>query len=457
VTLIDRLAEFMNQVSYETLPRKTVEKTKLHVFDTLAATRVGARTEEGKANLELFKKWIPSTDGPGTPVPGFDVSAPLPSAVFLSCVATRLTEMDDIDIASCTTPGSVAVPAAFALAHHTGASGRSFLESVVVGYEVMTRLAAAVNGPEILYRGIWPTYLCAAICVAAVGSRMLRLSADQTRHALAISLSMSTGTAGKIKGGLTSRWLTLGSAAQSGLLAALAAERGFSGDVSVLDALFPSVHGLDLRPEVLLAGLAETFMIDRVNVKPYCCARQGIASVEAFRWILRNHAIRAEDLEEVEVLVPQQYSQMIDRGDFPEDRLASITGIQYQLALAAFHEEDLFDTERKVLRDNDTVRAFMKKVRVAPSSPLTEMFPQKWPGKISVKSAGKSLEHEVLSPRGDTADPMTWADVEQKWKRAGRHTVEPKRIEELQRKVKEIDEAKKVDGLLRTLSQPKTL
>jgi 2-methylcitrate dehydratase PrpD len=445
--LIDQLAEFVTQVSLETIPRKTVEKTKLHVFDTLAATQLGARTEEGKANLELFRMWIPPADGPGIPVPGFEFRAPLPSAVFLSCVATRLTEMDDIDIASCTTPGSVAVPAALALACHAGASGRSFLESVVVGYEVMTRLAAAVNGPVILYRGIWPTYLCAAICVAAVGSKILRLSADQTRHALAISLSMSTGTAGRIKGGLSSRWLTLGSAAQGGLLAAMAAGRGFSGDSAILDTLFPSVYGLDLRPDVLLAGLAETFMIDRVNIKPFCCARQGIASVEAFRWLLRNHAIRAEDLEAIEVLVPQQYSQMIDRGDFPEDRLASITGIQYQLALAAFHEEDLFDTERKVLRDNDTVRNFMKKVRVAPSPPLTEMFPQKWPGKVSVKGAGKGFEHEILSPQGDAAAPMTWADVEQKWKRAGRRTIKPVRIEELEKQVKEIDEAKKVDGL----------
>jgi 2-methylcitrate dehydratase PrpD len=365
--------------------------------------------------------------------------------------------MDDIDIASCTTPGSVAVPAALTLACHAGASGRSFLESVVVGYEVMTRLAAAVNGPVILYRGIWPTYLCAPVCVAAVGSRMLRLSTDQTRHALAISLSMSTGTAGRIEGGLTSRWLTLGSAAQSGLLSVLAAEKGFAGDVNILDTLFPSVYGLDLRPEVLLDGLAERFTLDRVNIKPFCSARQGIASVEALQWILRNHTIRGEDLEAVEVFVPQQYSRMIDRGDFPEDRLGSITGIQYQLALAAFHQEDLFDTERKTLRDNAAVRAFMKKVRVVPSPDLTEMFPQRWPGKISVKVAGKSVEHEVLSPRGDAAAPMTWADVEQKWKQAGRHTVEPTRLEELERQVKEIDRANKIDGLLRTVSQPKTL
>jgi 2-methylcitrate dehydratase PrpD len=90
----------------------------------------------------------------------------------------------------------------------------------------------------------------------------------------------------------------------------------------------------------------------------------------------------------------------------------------------------------------------MKKVRVAPTPQLTEMFPQTWPGKVSVKGAGKGFEHEVLSPRGDAAAPMTWADVEKKWKRAGRHTVKPGRIEELERQAKKIDDAKKVDGLL---------
>jgi len=451
MALLDRLAEFIGHVSFDNLPSKTVDNTELHIFDSLGATLIGAGSEEANDNLQLIKKTVPAMETSGVPVAGFGFPVPLPAAVLLSCVVTRMTEMDDIDIASCTTPGSVAVPAALSLAFSAGANGRSFVEGVLSGYEIITRLGAAVNGPEILYRGIWPTYLCGAIGVAAVGSKILGLTVEQIKNALAISLSLSTGIAGRIKGGLSSRWLTLGCAAQNGLLAAFAAGRGFSGDVSILDTLFPSIYGLDLKPQVLLEGLGEAFQIEKVNMKPFCTSRQGLASVEAFQWLLKTHSLKPDAIEDMEVIVPQQYHQMIDRGRFPEDRLASITGVQYQLALAAFHEENLFDSERKALRDTEQVRNLMQKVRVKPFTPFTEIFPRKWPGKISLKIGGQRYDHEVLSPRGDADQPMGWEDVERKLRLAIRRPFEPARIEVLKGRVKELRGAKKIDDLLRAM------
>ena len=453
--LLDGLAEFIAGVSFKNLPSQTVEEVKLHIFDSLAATRVGASTGEADANLQLLKRMNPAVETSGVPVPGFGFSAPLPSAVFLSCVATRLTEMDDIDIASCTTPGSVAVPAALCLASYAGVSGDRFVEGVLAGYEAITRLGAAVNGPEILYRGIWPTYLCGAIGVATVASKILGLTVEQIKHAIAISVTLSTGISGRAKGGWSSRWLTLGCAAQNGITAALAGESGFAGDASVFDAAFKSMYGLDLQPQIVLKGLGKEFQIGKVNLKPYCSARQAVASIEAFRWLLKTHPFKPDAVEEIEVMVPQQYSQMIDRGTFPEDRLASITSIQYQLALAAFYEEDLFDSERKVLRDVEKVNTFMKKVRVTPSPHLTAIFPRKWPGKIALRVSGERFEHEVMAPKGDTDQPMTWEDAEQKWKRAIRRSGEPGQIERLKEAVKGLTSTKKMDDLLQTLSPSK--
>jgi len=453
--LLDGLSEFVAGISFRNLPPETVEQIKLHVFDSLAATRVGAGTDEAKANLDLLKSMNPALETSGVPVAGFSFSAPLPSAVFLSCVATRLTEMDDIDIASCTTPGSVAVPAALCLASHAGASGEKFLEGALAGYEVITRLGAAVNGPEILYRGIWPTYLCGAIGVAAVASKILGLAVDQIRHAIAISIALSTGISGRTKGGWSSRWLTLGCAAQNGVTAAMAAGSGFAGDASVLDSAFKSMVGLDLDPQVVLKGLGEEFQIAKVNLKPYCSARQAIASIEAFRWLQKKHSIDPNAVEEIEVMVPRHYKEMIDRGTFPDDRLASITSVQYQLALAAFFEEDLYDSERKALRDTEQVRTFMKKVHVAPSPDLTTFFPRKWPGRITLRISGERFEHEVLAPKGDADDPMTWEEVERKWKRALRRPGGADQIEGLKKAVMSLKGAAKVDDLLRALSPSK--
>jgi 2-methylcitrate dehydratase PrpD len=322
----------------------------------------------------------------------------------------------------------------------------------VTGYEIITRLGAAVNGAEIIYRGIWPTYLCGAIGVATVGSKILGLMSEQIKNALAISLTLSTGISGRIKSGLSSRWLTLGCAAQNGLIACLGAARGFAGDQTVLDSLLPSLYSLDLKPQVILEGLGETFRIGNVNLKPYCSARQAIASIEAFRRLVQAHRIDPEAIEEIEVIVPRQYSQMIDRPGFPEDRLGSITSVRYQLALAAFYEDDLFDVERKVLRDEKKVRAFMQKIHVTASDPFTAIYPKKWPGKIALRVDGRKYEHEVLAPRGDSDQPMTWEEVEEKAKRISRPFFNPSRIEKLGAYVKGLEKMEKIDGLLDLLT-----
>ncbi len=487
VALLDDLAGFISHVTFEKLSPETVQQAKLHTFDSLGAVLAGACTEEGKANADLIRELYPVNEEAGgsrpssivhpaprgvqgspelhvvqdivhrpssdVPVPGFSFSSPLPFALLLSCIAARLTETDDIDIASCTTVGSVIVPASLLLSFNKGATGEELIEGVVTGYEIITRLGAAVNGAEIIYRGIWPTYLCGAIGVAAVGSKILGLSLEQTKNALAIALAMSPGIAGKIKSGLTSRWLTLGCAVQNGLIACLAASRGFAGDQTVLEGSFSSLYGLGLKPQILLEGLGERYQIGRVNFKPYCSARQAIASIEAFQWLLHTHRIVPQSIEDVEVIVPRQYSQMIDRPGFPDDRLASITSIRYQLALAAFYEEDLFDVERKILRNEQKVHTFMQKIHVTPSDPLTAIYPKKWPGRISLRVDGRRYEYEVMAPKGDIDQPMTWEDVENKTKQITRPFFDSSKVEELSTCVKSLESMERVDTLINILSR----
>ncbi len=455
MALLDELAEFLAGVRYADLSRETVDRAKLHIFDSLGALLAGASTAEAKTNADLVQDVLlsaqPSGEGAGIPVPGFGFSAPLPLALLLSCLSTRMTETDDIDIASCTTIGSVIVPAVLLLGSARKATGGRLIEGAVTGYEVFTRLGEAVDGAEIIYRGLWPTYLCGAVAVAAAGSRILGLRADDFRNALAISLSLSTGVSGRVKAGLSSRWLILGCAASNGLIACLAAARGFAGDQTLLEGLFTSAHGLDLKREVLMGGLGDGFRIGRVNLKPYCSARQAVASVEALRWLLRTHEIKPETVEELEVIIPRQYSQMLDVPGFPENRLASITSIRYQLALAAFYEDDLYDVERKVLRNEARIRSFMEKVRITPDDSFTSLYPKKWPGRIVLRKGKNRFEHEVLSPKGDVDQPMSWEDVEQKLERLCRPFFDPAKIAKLREYTDGLDGAEKVDDLFHFL------
>ena len=51
--------------------------------------------------------------------------------------------------------------------------------AIVAGYEAMIRLGAAIDGPSVLYRGIWPTYFAAPFGAAAVAARLFRLDGSR--------------------------------------------------------------------------------------------------------------------------------------------------------------------------------------------------------------------------------------------------------------------------------------
>ena len=74
----------------------------------------------------------------------------------------------------------------------------------------MTRLGRAIDGPTILYRGIWPTYFAAPFGVAAVAARLFKLDAKQTANALAMALTFAAPGVGHHDAATTSRWLAVG-------------------------------------------------------------------------------------------------------------------------------------------------------------------------------------------------------------------------------------------------------
>ncbi len=66
----------------------------------------------------------------------------------------------------------------------------------------MTRLGVAIDGARVLYRGLWPTYFTAPLGAAAIASRMMHLSEEQTAHALSLALMLSAGRSGRFHGAL---------------------------------------------------------------------------------------------------------------------------------------------------------------------------------------------------------------------------------------------------------------
>ncbi len=387
------------------------ERMRVHLADTKIAMAAGAGSSEGGAF---------DADGAG---PALFCSS-LPDRIALKVAQTRLTEIDDIHMASCTTVGSVIVPVVLELAAELSVTEAQIAAALRAGYDAMVRLGCAVDGARILYAGIWPTYLTAPFGAAAAAAALLGLDATRTANGLALSLAQVSGAAGGPAPGRNPRWLLAGWGAAAGVRAALAARDGFGGDTSLLDGdWFLRTHGIAFDA-TKLAGAPGSSLLE-MSIKPWCTAKQACAALAGFIELL-DDGLQPADIAAVRIFVPPSYRAMIaHRPPGRIGRIGRIVSIAWQCAVAAYHRDALYDIERADFSGEADFAALMGKVEVHDDDALSAYFPQRYPARVLVETKnGASRETTVFNAPGDPEAPMTLADVEAKYARVeARRTV----------------------------------
>jgi 2-methylcitrate dehydratase PrpD len=394
VSVIGALASFVAGAEASGLPAADRERLRLHFIDTVVAARVGALIPEGKA------------------LQGLGDDGALAIRIGRQAAAIRLTEIDDIHLPSCTTPSAGVVPVALMLAARERKFDPGEVASAIwVGTEIMTRIGVAVRGPQILYRGIWPTYLAAPVAAAATSARLMRLSEARTGHALSLAVMLMAGGVGRIHGAPSGRWFLYANAVASGVAAAEAARADYRGDPDILDKTWlTDSHGIALDHERLTEKLGASTVYAALSLKPFCSAKQGIAAIEAFRAIL-DRGVRAELISKVRVRVPPAYAGMIATRAEPGARQSTMVSVAHQIALAALAAERLYDVDRSTAKVDADVARFASKVEIAADVRLDAYYPQHWPAEVDVEAGGEVHQQRVVEAVGDPEHPLDHAGV----------------------------------------------
>jgi 2-methylcitrate dehydratase PrpD len=279
------------------------------------------------------------------------------------------------------------------------------------------RLGVAIDGPTVLYRGIWPTYFAAPFGVAAVAARLLRLDQLQTAHALANAFIMLTPGTGHHAAVTTARWLAVGQAAARGWQAALAAQAGFTSDLKLADGDFlKNVYGIAPNVAVLRDGLGE-IALHQTSYKPWCAARQTMAATQALKEIMTD-GVAADAITVVEAAVLPAHLKMIDHGVTPGDRFSHLTSVQYQMAVAALAPDTAYDVARPADAIAPALQSFMSRINVrADDGLIADGYPQAWAAHVAVTTASRRLERRVSRVPGDPGMPPTRDDLKVKFVR----------------------------------------
>ncbi len=390
MTVIGELADFVAQANAAALPPAEQALQRRHVFDAVVAAAAGARTAEARSLAALLgaRAW--------------------PEIIGQRAATIRLSEIDDIHLPSCTTPSAAATAVALSLAAQAERFDPAQVASAIwAGTEVMTRMGQAVRGPEILYRGVWPSCFAAPLSVAATAARMGGFDARQTADALSLSLMLSTRGSGRPHGSPSGRWVMFAVAVASGLSAVAAVRAGYRGYPALLDGSgfedtsFEKIWGFALDRDHLAAASPAHSVYPALSLKPFCSAKQSIAAVEGLRRILAS-GIEPGAIAVVRVRVPPAYAAMVALKAQDQVRTTTLVSAARQLALVAYDPARLHDVDRSAAVTDPAILGFEAKVEIMADAALTQYYPQHWPAEVeAVGTDGSTRRELVIEAPGD--------------------------------------------------------
>jgi 2-methylcitrate dehydratase PrpD len=200
--------------------------------------------------------------------------------------------------------GSSLIPAALAAAEAAGGcTGAEFLAALAAGAEISSRL----NLSEAMYDGFDPTGIAVVFAPTAAAARILKLTPQQTLHALALAFNRCGGSfQSNIDGSLAVRAIQ-GWVAETGMVCAQMAQRGFTGPQHFLSGIYGYgyLYGRgELDVHALADGLGTDWRLLRMMFKKYpsCGATQGMT--ELVLQLLAELDLRPEQVRALRVVLP---------------------------------------------------------------------------------------------------------------------------------------------------------
>jgi 2-methylcitrate dehydratase PrpD len=329
--LSQRLADYIVATQYGVLSTEALDAAKLYMLDTLAVSWAGSDAPGCREVHQLLADEGGRADATAWAYGG---RLPVTSAAFINGMSASALDYDSIGRGAAVHINIAVLPAALAIAERCRSKGDDFLAALVLGADVMYRLAAALKRPN---RGFHYTAAIGVFGAAAAASRLLRLDAETTRHALGIAFIQSSGTQqANIQPSLTKRMLSA-FAARAGVYAALLAQRGITAPSDVFEGRFGFFQLYqEGDPAKALAGLGSRFHNMNVSIKKYPSCGCNHTAIEATLKLVRQYDVKPEDVLSIEATITP-YIERIVGGEYDpsgDAQVAAQFNIRYSIACA---------------------------------------------------------------------------------------------------------------------------
>jgi 2-methylcitrate dehydratase PrpD len=313
---------------YEEIPEAVRHEASRALLNWLGCAIGASRHETVERALAAV---APFAGPPQATIPGRRERLDILNAALINGIGSHVLDFDDTHVRAIH-PSAPVFPALLTLAEWRGASGAQLAHAFILGVEAEERIGLSVF-PEHYAIGWHITGTAGVFGAAAAAGRLLGLDARQMAWALGIAATQASGLREMF--GSMCKSLHPGRAAQGGLTAALLAARGFTSSERAIEAPrgFGRVLSTRFDPSVITRGWGERYELTNNMYKPYACGLVVHAAIDGCLELRREHGIRPEDVERVELTVSPLVMELTAR-ETPQSGLEGKFSVYHAAAAA---------------------------------------------------------------------------------------------------------------------------
>ena len=432
----EKLAKFVVETSYESLPAEAIRSAKQAIVDCLGCALAGSVDEGSK----ILGEYVKEMGGkPEAGVIGGEFKATVPDAAWVNGTLAHALDYDDVAMVTGGHPSVALLPAALALGEKLHLSGKDVLLAYIIGFEVMATIGKACTGRHYIL-GWHCTSTFGSLGAAAIGAKLLKLNLDETRIAIGIAASLTGGL--KQNFGTMTKPLHAGNAARNGVVAATLAQRGFTAVQDILETpqgfckVFGGGEELDIAGAT--QNMGESLQISStLEIKPYPSCRGTHPGIDATLGLIKNEQFDVNDITEVGVhgsawiQTAAQYPRPKTglEGKFSVEYCVARTLLENEVAMKHFTDEQVTESR---------VQELVEKIEYVPDPEAVAFLPCEVVVKLK---DGRVLSHKVTSISGDPTSPLSEETLHAKYRDCAVAVLSPQEIE------KSLEMASNLEGL----------
>ncbi len=409
--VVEKFAAWAEGTRAQPIPAEALHHAKRAVIDWYAALIPGAVV----APATLLEKALAEDLDRGSAQLALGRPASMRAAALINGSAAHTVEVDDIFKFGIYHPGAPTIAAALACAQSAGASGEAFLRAVYVGYEISTRIGAAMGRAHYKY---WHnTGTVGTFGAAAAGAEIYALDAKRFAHALATCATFAAALQQAFRMDSMSKPLHAGHAAEAGLLAAAGAREGVTGSLDVIEGEAGFGRAMSDGPDwdKALATLGQKHHVTMMTFKNHACCGHTFAAIDGAQALQKKLNLKPADIAKIKV-GSYRASKEVSGVEDPVTAAEARFSLKYVVSTALVHGSVRLAAFEAARINDPVTRALMQKIEHVIDPELDAAFPSQRAARVAIETTdGRREEYVQPNRKGDPELPLSDRELEDKY------------------------------------------